>query len=711
MPLSEEQRRTGKQRHRLFMVLNGVPVAFLMDNVLVLYGLRNGMSDSAAAVLASFVHLSMPFMVLGRKLVARFGLTKAWALSWALRYVSVLLLVAAPFAASLGQWAATGTVMMGAFGFALFRSLGAINGRPVVGEITTPDERGRYVYGNFARFSVVNLASMSLAVLVMQNFDAVWVYQVIIGVGAAVGFAGAYVISTIPETGTSSEIAKVPIKRAASELFSDTKLRRTVWAFGAGISAIVLVIPFATITTKGGYGVPDHEALLFTLLVATGGVLSSLFNREISDHVGPRPLLIIYACGFAAVAAYWALAPETYNPVLTGATFVVSGFCRIGIFVGLGHYLLSVSNSKNRLSTTLFSEIVGGATAGIAGSVVGASLLGALQTTVDGMEGYRWYFRIILAVIVGCIVVIARLRRVKDWRVPEVLGLFLTPRDLWALYTLNRLDGRRTAQADLDDVARLRRTKSHLSQARIRRYLDSPRLEVRMAALRALRRIRMDAESRRVVAEQLDKGPFTTAALAADILGEHGIRAAVPRLRSCLDSPDPLLVGRAMVNLVRLRDKTSYNAARDLLREATEPALILHGSKAIALIGDVGDVRDVRDVPLLLDAAHVENLPAAVVDEVLISCARLCGIEDEFYEELYANGHPTYIRGEAGETVVAATGNRTSAVQEWLAARGDAHIDPGALLLFFILDKANTVDSNEPRDKKPPGAGPATPDA
>ena len=679
MQLTESQRQKGQQRHRLFMALNGLSVAFLMDNVLVLYGLRNGMSDSGAAVLASFVHLAMPFMVFGRNLVARFGLTKAWSLSWALRYASILLLVLAPYAASLGEWAATGTIMIGAFGFAFFRSLGVINSRPVIGEITTPDEQGRYVYGNFARFSVVNLASMGLAVVVMQNFDAVWVYQVIIGIGAAVGFVGAYVLSTIPETGASREIAKVPIKEAASELFSDTKRRRTVWAFGAGISVIVLVIPFATITTKGGYGVPDHQALLFTLLVATGGVLSSLFNREISDHVGPRPLLIIYAFGFAAVSAYWALAPESYNPVITGATFVISGFCRIGIFVGLSHYLLSVSNSKNRLATTLFSEIVGGATAGLAGSVIGASLVGAFQSAVGGMEGYRWYFRVIFLVIVLCIVVIARLRRVRDWRVPEVLGLFLTPRDLWALYTLNRLEGHGTPRSDLDDVARLRRTRSHLSQARIRSYLDSPRLEVRMSALRALRRISIDGESKRVVAEQLEKGPFTTGPLAADILGEHGIQDAVPQLRASLDSPDALLVGRAMVNLVRLADEPSYEAGRALLRRASDPALILHGSKAIASIGDIGDV------PLLLDLAHSDHLPAAVINEVLISCARLCGIEDAYYKELHTNDNPPCDRAGIESRLSRATGEGAAAAREWLEARGDRDVDPRALLLLELV--------------------------
>lgn len=193
------------------MWLNAVPVAFLMENVLVLYGIRNGMADSSLAVLASFIHLTMPFMIFGRNLIARFGLAKAWALGWGLRYTSVLIILFAPWAQNFGQWAASAVIMLGAFGFALFRSLGAINSRPLIGEITTRDERGRFIYGNFARFTTVHLLSMTVAVLLMRSFEAVWVYQLIILTGALVGFIGSYVLTTIPESGETRKVATAPL--------------------------------------------------------------------------------------------------------------------------------------------------------------------------------------------------------------------------------------------------------------------------------------------------------------------------------------------------------------------------------------------------------------------------------------------------------------------------------------------------------------------
>ncbi len=607
------------------MWLNAVPVAFLMENVLVLYGIRNGMADSTVAVLASFVHLTMPFMVFGRNLIARFGLAKAWGLGWGLRYVSILLLLFAPWAGEIGQWAASGVIMLGAFGFALFRSLGAINTRPLVGEITTDDERGRYISGNFARFTSVQLLAMTAAILLMQNFDAVWVYQVIIATGAAVGFIGAYVLTTIPESGESRKAATEPLGIASRALFQDKSRRRTVWAFGAGFSSFVLVIPFATITVKNGYGVPDHEALVFTLLVVAGGIVSSLVNREISDHVGPRPLVILYTTGLLLVALFWAFAPETLQPGLVALSFFVAGYCKLGLIVGLGHYLLSTTPGRQRLVMTLFTEIVGGAAAGLAGAVFGGTLIGVLQDVGVGMEVYRWYFRIVAVVVLVMVFIMSRLRRIEDWRVPEVLGLVFSPRDVWALFTLNRLEDRSSPGADLSDVARLRQTRSSLSQARLREYVYSPRLEVRMSALRALRNLEMDHSSVKLVMEQIDAGAFTTGWLAADILGEQRVTAAVAPLRRALQSDDPFLAGKAMVNLVRIGDSESYDEIRRRFRAAEQVRVIIYGSKAIAAM------QQVSDLPVLLEKACRADIPEAVKDEVLISAARLCGAEDRYY--------------------------------------------------------------------------------
>ncbi|MCF7915317.1 MAG: hypothetical protein K9L66_09130 [Spirochaetaceae bacterium] len=67
------------QRQNIFqryISLNGVSIAFLMNDLLILYGIRNGLEDPQIAVLTSFMYLTMPFMVLGKRLIPRYGLSK-----------------------------------------------------------------------------------------------------------------------------------------------------------------------------------------------------------------------------------------------------------------------------------------------------------------------------------------------------------------------------------------------------------------------------------------------------------------------------------------------------------------------------------------------------------------------------------------------------------------------------------------------------------
>ncbi|MFP3959573.1 MAG: hypothetical protein ACLFUX_05355 [Spirochaetaceae bacterium] len=73
-------RRRAQKRFRIFWILNAVPVALFLDDILILYGIRNGR---------------------------------------------------------------TAVVLAGAFVFAVFRAVGVINMHPLNGEITTEQERGR----------------------------------------------------------------------------------------------------------------------------------------------------------------------------------------------------------------------------------------------------------------------------------------------------------------------------------------------------------------------------------------------------------------------------------------------------------------------------------------------------------------------------------------------------------------------------------------
>lgn len=411
-------------------MLNGISVAFLMENMLILYAIANGMSDGLVAVLASFIHLTMPFMVLGKRLIERQGLAKAWGLCWLLRYVSIVVIVFAPFLDE-SPVAASLLILAGTLGFNLFRAMGLTAGTPLVGEITTDRDRGRYISGNVVRERIAYSVAMVAAVLLLRTTDSVWPYQVIIVLGCALGIASSRILASVPESSSGSESARKPIRESFRELFARSSRRRLVVGWCAGFSAFALVIPFSVIAVKNGYQLSDEVALIFSVLTIVGGILASAANGVLSDRVGPRPLLILYAAGLWVCSLFWALAPGELYPILVGIVFLLAGFCKIGILINLGHYLLSLVDGSERVGANLFVRMISGAAAGLAGSVLGASLLEGLKRfSVTGMAVYRTYFAVITIVLIPLVFALYRMKRLSEWRVRRVLKLLVSPRHL-----------------------------------------------------------------------------------------------------------------------------------------------------------------------------------------------------------------------------------------------------------------------------------------
>lgn len=600
-----------------------------MEDILILYSIRNGLSDPLVAVIASFIHLTMPFMILGKISVSRIGLARTWALGWFWRYVSAALLVLAPLVGSLlGNAATTLLIVVGAFGFAAFRSVGAVSNTPLIGEVTTPDERGSFMSGNFLRGNATHLMALLIVIAVLSIRESLLVYQLLIGIGTLIGIYASGQLARIPESAVGMESARTPITQQAKTILQTPRIRRLLFAWGAGFTAFIVVIPFTIITLKSGYGVSDYTALSYSLLLLLGGVASALGNGVISDRVGPRPLLILYAGGLIVVCAFWAITPATYLPAVIAAAFFVAGFCKVGIIAGLGHYFLSAVPDTERVGSSLIMRVFAGACGGLAGSVIGGGVLQLLQSSgLTGLDPYRGYFRIALVLLIALFIVIRRLERLNDWRVSSIVGLLFSPRDLRALYVLNRLKKSTSRSDEIHGVAQLGSIGSSLPETELRAYLDSPTLSVRVRALHALRNIAIHTETVEAVLEELDRGRYTSAWIAAELLGEQGITRAIPQLRAALESGDHFLCGKCMQALVRLGDAESYDRIIEIFNDTTNPRIAIYGANALRQIGG-------GQLESILVKALEPSLPSPVVDEVLTAAAGCAGVGGQFYRFL-----------------------------------------------------------------------------
>ncbi len=340
-----------------------------------------------------------------------------------------MIMVLAPFVpVGAPQYIRTSIILVGAFGFAAFRAIGLVGNSPVIGEITTERERGRFLSGNWIRNTAAQLISLSALILILRGTPQTWVFQLVIAVATLIGVYVGWVLSRIPETGAPRLSASKPFGEVLKLVIRRRRLRRLLFAWAAGFAAYTLVIPFAVITVKNGYGVSDYEALIFSLALLSGGMTASAVNRSVADVVGPRPLFIIYVIALAAVAAYWAVAPAVFLPILTGVTFFVAGYCKFGILSVSNLYFLNVSKPSDRVGSALILRIVSGATAGLISGFIGGSIIGTLGTMgYDGIDLYRMFFRIVLVIFLFIVPGVIRLDKLKEWSVGRTAVLIFQP--------------------------------------------------------------------------------------------------------------------------------------------------------------------------------------------------------------------------------------------------------------------------------------------
>jgi hypothetical protein len=153
---------------------------------------------------------------------------------------------------------------------------------------------------------------------------------------------------------------------------------------------------------------------------------------------------------------------------------------------------------------------------------------------------------------------------------------------------------------------------------------------VRLEALLAIENMgELGEEGVAALAAEVERQPYTTAYLAARILGkscpERDRERVLPALRKAASASDYMLQASAMVALARLGDRGSIPAIEDTIASSRLPRVRISAAYALELLGSSGSV------PVLLSCLRRERDPAFVSDELLLSTAAIAGIMPGFY--------------------------------------------------------------------------------
>ena len=669
--LSPFRIKRGRRVFDYYSAINSFSFALVTGNTITLYALALGASSTVVGLLGAFMYLSFFFIPLGKAWLNRGTLVKAFADNWMYRNWAIVPLLTIPFFAANGHGAlALFILVLCVFLFNLFRGMGLIANNPVIGSLAPGKDRGEYI----VRVSLINnstalLATVLLA-LALRKSHGIETYNLAILVGIVTGIAASSLLYRLPDIGkgtesgglasdaAGSEGGLMPLERGRSRIdiaalvrrFAEAGRERNFRLFVASYLVIGLGIgmarPFIIVFCKTVYGQTDSVVTVFTVCSSLGALLMGAVMRLVIDRLGAKPMYII----FAAMSLI-SLVPALIAPGIASGVFAIVFLCALSAFTNMGfagqesaaqtYFFAMVPKNSIMDLSMVYYFIIGGT--GAVGAIVGGGLLDLLAGIgLSPLASFRvFFFAAILIMAVGI-----RLQRtlldLGSYPVKDTLAVLFSPRDMRALTLLRKLDANEDPDEETGIIAELGDVASPVSVEVLLDRLSSPRFAVRYEALQSVASLkRLNGPMREALLAELQGGEFSTAALAAKLLGAFGVHQAIAHLRAALTSPDYRLVGESMLSLARLGDQRGQFLVSDILVSSLNPFVLVRGVQAMEEYGTASSI------PILLDLLRNERLPAHVADEAILALSGLMEVPKRFY---YA--YEGYVRDRRGASSI-----------------------------------------------------------
>lgn len=621
----------GRKLLTWFSVFNSFSYLLLSGHILVLFLLRLEASRTVVGIVSSFLYASFFFMVAGKKVAERLGVVRTFAAGWLGRYLSILPLAAVPYVANAGyREAALLVFVLAVLGFNAFRGIGLVGQSPLLGELSSGRDRGAFL----VRFQIVaNLvavfAGVAIAFLLGERAPLER-YSLFVLAGFGFGVVATAIMTRIPEPPGVRSGANDSLRSTAGRVLREKRFRTFVLAFAALAISSGMARPFLVVYTREVYAQSDSLLIGYTVVGNLGAISMGLLARLLLDRIGAKPLIQLFAVLSAVgllLAAWAPPLPPGATVLLLALVFFVFMFGSIGAESSSQNYFYALLTPREQLNMGIVYFLTLGV-GGTIGGLIGGTALDALYALgLDG--GARSVYRIyLIALAIGTAVVVilyARLERLGAHSFRGTLGVILSLRDLRAMTLLDRLERTRDIDAERSVIRDLGVSGSEFARERVLARLKSPSFVIRSEALRALENLPVDAALEQALIAEVQDHEFTTAHVAARVLGNRWIRRGISVLRDAVYSEDYLLSGASMIALAKLGDQKAIDRIEIVLRVSENPYLLIHAAEAVRLL------ESQRSIGVLLGTLATRTVPTDVRDEVILSVAGLTGIEKWFY--------------------------------------------------------------------------------
>jgi HEAT repeat protein len=641
--LSPAALKRARESFYAFNALNSASFAILSGSFVTLFALSLGASNALVGVLNALAYVTFFFLPLGKSVVRRRRIVDVFGWAWIARHLVMLPILLTPLiVAKGGQGAAFAILVAGVAGFNFFRGVGLIGNNPVLaflsegGAGSKRQDKGAFLVTVSIFGSLAGLAANLAIALVLGRSASPTVYTVAIGAGIAMGIVGSLFLLRSPEPEDYRPSASSSAWRASVEAMRDRHFRAFIAAYFGLAFVSGMGRSFLPVYAKEVFGQGDDAVMVYTLVGSLGALAMGLLSRLLMDRLGAKPLYVIYTAVSLLSFAPLAL-PGPAGPVAVAAFLVFVNFLSSFGFNGEENagqtYFFALAGPARMLDLGVLYFIAYGL-----GGSLGAGLGGVALDFLGGIGlppaiAYRAFYGALAALLAFILFRMTRLQPLGSATVREAVGVMLSFRDLAAFGLLQRLD----RSADPEEEIRLihelgsraggrRRAALLRTQGEILAYFGSPRFDVRMEAILALEKMPwLSPEAEEALRAEVERQPFTTAYVAARVLGKKRCDSAVPALRRAVLAEDYMLQGSAVVALARLGDRASTGPIEELLARTDNPRVRISAAYALELLGSA------ESVPSLVACLRRASQPRFASDEILLSTAAVLGMMPRFY--------------------------------------------------------------------------------
>lgn len=621
----------GRRQFTVFAVFNAFSYLLLSGNILTLFLLRLDASRTIVGLVSSFLYISFFFMLVGKRFGVRLGAVKLFAAGWTLRYISVAPLIAIPWMHAAGMEQGIIVVfVLSTLAFNVFRGIGLVGQSPILGELSSGADRGSFLL----KFQIIaNIIAVFAGILiaVLLGDDAPLTrYAAFIASGVAFGLVASAVVARVPEPPGVKEGGSERLATAIRRTLSDFRFRRFLLAFGSLALMSGAARPFLIVYAREVYAQADSAAIAYGVIGNLGAIAMGLLIKLLLDRTGAKPLILA-----SVLIALVGFGPAVVSPdagpigvaLILSFVFFVSTFGAAGAESCAQSYWYALLKPSDQMNMGIIYFLVLGI-GGSLGSFGGGVVLDALHAATGGTDPvtvHQWYYGSVFVAIVLLFFLFTRLERLGAYSFRGTIGVFFSMRDLRTMTLLDRLDRASDIDRERSAIRGLGGTGSRLARESLLKKLDSPSYSIRSETLGALERLEPHRDIEHALIQELADHPYTTAYLAARILGRYASKHSLKVLREAVYSDDYVLCGEAMTALGHLNDRGGGDRIEMVLRVTDNPYLIIRATEAIRLL------RRVESIPLLFEALSGDTVPEYIRDEVILAVADLADIHDWFY--------------------------------------------------------------------------------